>query len=181
MKHRRKTLLIDRYFQIRFSLFVTSWVLVLTLVFPSILYSSIDAFLRILSRKVDIHTLQGIQNFQAEIVSAIIFFMVVVAVLIFLISLYVSHRVAGPVYKIRNALEGWKEGQVATHLTLRKADYFSELAEAYNEAADQHTRTQDGIQKSCDQLSKLSQSLEPQHQAQVKEIVSNLLCFSKKS
>lgn len=181
MKHRRRILLIDREFQLKFSFFVTSWVLVLSVVFPSILYSSIETFLRILSRKVDPTTLQGIQNFQAELVTAIVLFMIVISVTIFLIAMYVSHRVAGPVYKIKTALARWKRGNVEEEIVLRKSDHFKDLADSYNIAAKRHLEMKAEINTACEKLQKLSAELEPKHKNQVKEIIADLSCFTKKS
>ncbi|MCB4790905.1 MAG: hypothetical protein LHV68_03360 [Elusimicrobia bacterium] len=49
-------------------------------------------------------------------------------------NLYFSHRIAGPVFKIKKALRDKIEGKEVRPIQLRKHDYFTELADMTNEA-----------------------------------------------
>lgn len=153
--------------------------MILALVFPSVIYSSIDAFARIVSKKVDATTLLAVQNFQAEMITVTTIFMIVFGVTIFLISLFLSHRIAGPVYRVQSALDRWKRGNVERNITLRKFDHFEDLAATYNEAADQVFKLREQANISAEKLEKISEELEPKHKAQLKELIGELQCISK--
>lgn len=48
------------------------------------------------------------------------------------ITMFISHRIAGPIFRIRGALEEMAEGRIPRKITLRKRDEFKELAETVN-------------------------------------------------
>jgi sensor histidine kinase YesM len=51
----------------------------------------------------------------------------------FVIGIFVSHRIAGPLIKMRKHFEGIAKGDFEEHaIYFRDKDYFKELAEAYN-------------------------------------------------
>ena len=52
------------------------------------------------------------------------------------VSMYISHRVAGPLYRLRQDALRWKEGDLALRVRLRKGDekMLQELAELLNQA-----------------------------------------------
>jgi len=49
-----------------------------------------------------------------------------------LVLLFLSHRIAGPIYKINKVVESWLRGD-STKLQLRKGDFFHELAYSVQE------------------------------------------------
>lgn len=48
-------------------------------------------------------------------------------------GLKISHRVAGPLYRLRQEMLRTSQGGEVKHLKFRDGDYFNELADAYNE------------------------------------------------
>jgi len=52
--------------------------------------------------------------------------------LVFVICIFFSHKIAGPLYKLVQYLRAVKAGSSKGKLTFRKGDYFQELAEEYN-------------------------------------------------
>ncbi len=53
----------------------------------------------------------------------------IVLVGIFAYSLYFSHRIAGPIYRINTVLRMLLRGESPAHVELRKGDYFHDTAE----------------------------------------------------
>jgi hypothetical protein len=53
-----------------------------------------------------------------------------------LLSLFYSHRIAGPLYHLKKYLKGKTEGQSKERLKFRKGDFFHELADVTNEYFD---------------------------------------------
>ena len=72
--------------------------------------------------------------------------------IILLLSLFYSHRIAGPSVKIVKALQQVNEGDLHTCIRLRKGDYLQEVATAVNDAI----RHWDG---SLDEIDRAIQSL----------------------
>lgn len=65
--------------------------------------------------------------------------------IIFVISIFISHKIAGPMYKLKTYLNNIKDGGEITPIYFRKGDYFTELADDVNEFVHSLTnqRTQD--------------------------------------
>ncbi len=55
------------------------------------------------------------------------------AFVIFGYGLYFSHRVAGPIYKLRLHLKSLRTGKTVEPIQFRNADFFKDLAEEINE------------------------------------------------
>ena len=47
-------------------------------------------------------------------------------------GMYLSHRVAGPIYRLTRYVEDIADGKIKGELSFRKKDYFPELADAIN-------------------------------------------------
>ncbi len=58
-------------------------------------------------------------------------------------GLRISHRVAGPVYRVTQDMQALARGEPARKIRFRKGDYFPELADAYNEQLDAHHKRKD--------------------------------------
>ena len=57
----------------------------------------------------------------------------IVCFLILIIAgLYISHRVAGPLYRLHKHMNDVADGKTTNEVKFRNKDYFPELAEAYN-------------------------------------------------
>jgi signal transduction histidine kinase len=56
--------------------------------------------------------------------------------LIFVICIFFSHKVAGPLYKLKKFLIQVKEGQNISRLSFRKGDYFQDIADEFNSAIE---------------------------------------------
>jgi len=51
-------------------------------------------------------------------------------------TLHTSHRIAGPDYRVREALAALADGDLSTRVHLRRHDYFKDLAQAVNRLAE---------------------------------------------
>lgn len=56
--------------------------------------------------------------------------------LIFVICIFISHKIAGPIYKLQKYLRGIREGGPITNLWFRNGDNFPEVAEEINETME---------------------------------------------
>ena len=67
-----------------------------------------------------------------EIILLLAFFQIVFLLITFMISIFVSHRIAGPLYKLKNFLRQNGGGKLSPDLYFRKNDHFMDVAEEYN-------------------------------------------------
>lgn len=70
----------------------------------------------------------------------------------FFFGLILSHRMAGPVYRIRMVLKEMAEGDVSGILRLRKKDAFQPLAESINSLKDSWRKKVQELQDICGKL-----------------------------
>lgn len=55
-------------------------------------------------------------------------------------TLKLSHRFAGPIVRLRGGLRDWADGKDVQPISLRKHDFWSELADEFNRAIERHER-----------------------------------------
>ena len=135
-KLKRKKVLINPRFQLKFILFST----LVSLFAILVMYLSCYYFfweLRHLGRQLGlpsesvffqyIETQQSVMNGITVVTSSVLFFG------IFLVGLVYSHRIAGPVFRLERHMRGIASGKELTKIKFRTKDYFPELAEALNE------------------------------------------------
>ncbi len=77
--------------------------------------------------------LANIEQTRKDVISLLIAFSIVFICLSFLVSLFISHRIAGPLYKLQKHFSELGKGNFDQELHFRKKDYFTELANDYND------------------------------------------------
>ena len=55
-----------------------------------------------------------------------------ISVIVFSSIIFITHRIAGPIYKLQKYLRGIREGSKSDRLYFRKGDYFLDLAQDIN-------------------------------------------------
>ncbi|MDP3791788.1 MAG: methyl-accepting chemotaxis protein [Candidatus Omnitrophota bacterium] len=90
--------------------------------------------------------------------------------LVFIIGIYASHKIAGPIYRIEKFLKAMASGELSEPLTLRKNDELVALAEGINNVAESIKATirqeREHLAKSAvsvDALRRLAQSKSVDH------------------
>ncbi len=132
---RRSSLLVDRKFQLKFTFFVVSWILALSLAYPLIIYDLFEYFMRYVADSAGQESSVVLETFRSEFLWLLSAIHSVFILLTLLISLFVSHKIAGPLYKLKKSLDGARKGRLE-RITFRKHDNFQDLATSYNEAVD---------------------------------------------
>jgi methyl-accepting chemotaxis protein len=157
MAYKRSIFLINKGFQFRFSFYVCSWLFVLTLVYPLVIHTLFGYLIRYVSLDPFGPPLEGLLKTRREVLALIVLFQLLFGLVTFLISIFVSHRVAGPLFKLRNYLRDAKGGSFKEPLRFRKTDYFQELAAGFNEMAD---GIREVLAKNAEQANAAAQSVE---------------------
>lgn len=122
--YKRSVFLINPSFQLKFSLLVCSVILISTLVYPVIIYD----FFKLVSENVP-NVSKNILAAQNDLVLYLVMIQAVITLLVFIVFIFFTHKIAGPLYKLKNHLAGIREGNPITPLTFRNGDYFHDVAE----------------------------------------------------
>ena len=130
---RRRKFLVDVPFQLRFVAFRIILMLILSLslwifvFYP--LQIEVIGDLQNASRGLP-ETNLPIPNLDVMIGIAVIF------LLIGLMALFESHRIAGPIYRVEKKIRGLMEGNFSDRMVLRRFDNFTDLAPLLNELSE---------------------------------------------
>lgn len=146
IKNRRRRYLIEKGLQFSFIRIFIGMILPISLVLGIILYSTNQNFSRTVLlivkenlnlpdnelnlRLGEMETKFNIEN--SKIAIAIFGSIIAYCLAIAILGVYITHKIAGPAYKIAKALKLAKQGDYSI-LTLRKEDWLKDIATAFNE------------------------------------------------
>ncbi len=71
-----------------------------------------------------------------EVAFALAWNIIILSALIFIFAIYVSHRIAGPIYRMKFIIRDIGEGKLDTRIYLRKNDELHDLADEINKMQD---------------------------------------------
>ena len=127
----RKKYFIEKGLQLRFARFVIGFVFVSTILTGVVIFYT--TFLMLGERLAVVYPQGRLIHIFKAVHLAFFVTMLGILPLIFWGSIVFSHRIAGPLPKIYEALRQIGKGSFDTHLTLRKRDELRELADVINE------------------------------------------------
>jgi methyl-accepting chemotaxis protein len=148
--YKRRKLLIDKSQYRLLIVYLIHFTAVLVIVF--------SAFVLFFTRQLENSSLTAFQR--QEVASKIMWFygniwpfMWGVFMLLVVHSIYVTHKIAGPLYRIRNVMRTVGAGDLTRRVTIRNRDYLREDADVINESIDK-------IHRKIADLSAISQSID---------------------
>ncbi|MCM2322377.1 MAG: hypothetical protein NDJ90_03855 [Oligoflexia bacterium] len=131
--YRRRIYLVDKKFQFRLSLYVSAWVVALSFVYPLVVYNVFEFFIQFALATPMGPEIELLRQTRKEVLWLLIGSGVTFVLLTFFSSLFLAHRIAGPIYKFRMYLNKAKAGNYNEPLSFRRWDHFQYLATDYNE------------------------------------------------
>lgn len=135
MAHSRRIYLINPSFQLRFSALVTIAVLLSSLIYPFAIYDLMNNFIGYVSSHSPEQVAQ-LTSRRTALLTTLVLWQVGFSAMIFIICVFFSHKIAGPIFKLQKFFAAAREGQLSAKLFFRKGDYFHELADDYNDTMD---------------------------------------------
>ena len=131
----RKRYFVEKKLQMRFARFVLGFMLTGCVVTGlAVFYAT---FMILSQRLVGIYPQSRLVEIFHSLYGALFLALLLVTPVIFYAAIPLSHRVAGPLPKIYQALREIGTGKFDVHITLRKKDELKELAETINAMAAQ--------------------------------------------
>lgn len=134
--YQRKILLINKAFQWRMALYICSWVVALSFIYPVIVHNLFDFFIRYAEIDPAGPKLSFLKGARQDILVLLLMLQGTYFLLTLFVSLFLAHRVAGPIHKLKALFRKVKAGDLSDDLRLRKYDHFKDLAFEYNEMVE---------------------------------------------
>lgn len=129
---KRRTFLINKRFQFRLAFYVCSLLILTGFLYPLIVKNLFEFFIRYAASDPNGPAVTTILKTRDDMLSTLFATQVVFLVLTFLASIFLGHRIAGPLHKLRLFFAKVKEGDLTQTIAFRKHDHFQELATDYN-------------------------------------------------
>jgi nitrogen fixation/metabolism regulation signal transduction histidine kinase len=154
--YKRAVYIINPSFQITFSLIVCSFIIISSVIYPIIL---IDFLNEIASRYPEIAA--NMKLAQSDLILFIGMIQIFVIVLVFIIFIFFTHRIAGPMHKLKMHLSKIRQGEPITPLTFRSGDHFHDVAEEVTLFLETLTYNQENDFMYLDEISTYIENLTP--------------------
>jgi sensor histidine kinase YesM len=177
--YKRRIFLINKPFQLRFSFYVCSWLFALSAVYPLILTSLFDQLIRYAALDPHGPALEQLKQGRQDVLWLLVFLQLSFLGITFLISIFTSHRIAGPLYKLDKFMREAASGHPQPKIQFRKNDHFENLAESYNAMmatllSSKSSGTSPRQAQAIQQLEKLTASLSGAQRTEAETILQAL-------
>ena len=127
--YRRLLVLVDKKFQLNFTFFILAIFLIQNLfLIGSIVYWSNDILEFVSNNEIA----TKLNNFRNHYIIFLSLFALLSLGIIYVLLIFKTHKIAGPIFKLKKTLKESKEEGEVKELILRSGDYFSELTDIYN-------------------------------------------------
>ncbi len=129
MRNLRKNYFVKPGFQTKLTLIILLIVVIVANIVGGIIYGLlsgsvvIEQFAKILE----------VENQRDLLLPVILFSELVAIIIVTFIGIFVSHTMAGPIYRFEMVLEDLASGELDSHFHLRTSDEFHELADGFND------------------------------------------------
>ncbi len=134
-QYKRRNFLINKPFQLRFSLFVCVWVVAMSFIYPIIIQQLYAGLIRYAAADPSAPPVQKLLESKQDLLDWLLIIQATFICIAFFVSIFISHRIAGPLYKLTLFFRKAKEGNLSETIYFREGDYFKELATEFNDMA----------------------------------------------
>lgn len=176
MKNKRKLYLINPSFQIKFSIMISLLLFISSLVYPIAIYDITSSAIDKIGETAQLS--QELLSNRKDLLIILAIWQVGFLAIIFIVSIFFSHRIAGPLFRLRAFFKTIQKGRGREVLQFRKGDYFPEIAKEVNKTFDiiQRNYVEDFyyLEEVSRYITGLSASLPDKHQNDINEINKRL-------
>jgi methyl-accepting chemotaxis protein len=144
---RRRTFIVDRDFQYRY---MTTWGLI------TVGFVAVNALVLYWGACVVKHQAASemVLGHLAFLLKSGAYFVIAVAAFLCCLLLLLSHRIAGPAYRLKKSLDRMAGGDYGFEVRLRKRDYLKDVAESMNQTLDRLRRRRERTEALRERLRK---------------------------
>lgn len=130
-KYKRRIYLINPTFQLKVSAYICILVFISSLIYPFVIYDLIVKF----GEKIE--STEKLAQLKNDLITALALWEIGFMVIVFIVVIFISHKIAGPMYKLKQHLSSIKNGEPYGNIKFRSGDYFADLADDFNAAINQ--------------------------------------------
>ena len=127
---KRSIYIINPKFQFRFAFFICFFIFISSLIYPVSIYNLFEVF----ADKCSSISLDILDSKKNSLIGALAIIQLAFILIVFIACIFFSHKIAGPIFKMRKFLDNIADGNPPEGLSFRKGDNFPELADSYNRA-----------------------------------------------
>jgi hypothetical protein len=154
--YKRAVYIINPAFQITFSLIVCSFIIISSIIYPVIL---IDFLNEIAVRYPQIA--ENMKFAQKDLMIYLGGIQIFIVILVFIMFIFFTHRIAGPMHKLKMHLSKIRQGEPITPLTFRSGDHFHDVAEEVTLFLETLTYNQENDYMYLEEISTYIENLAP--------------------
>lgn len=178
MKNARRHILIQPDFQLRFAFLLTLTVVVIGAIFPIFFISMFDLANAHAAITNNPAIQQALSTAKKDFILLTLAVQVLMVVGCFVLAIYHSHKIVGPLYKLRISMVALRQGLLDRHITFRKGDNFVELANEFNLMSDailtRRRKDFEAIQSVLPKLDRVHEALKGEEKASLGEALNVL-------
>ncbi|MEA3507146.1 MAG: HAMP domain-containing protein [Elusimicrobiota bacterium] len=165
-KFKRRQLIIKKSFQIKYAVIVFLAVMVTAFAVGADFYISIQAFAGEYLQEIP-----GAEKYMQSMNQIMYGKILVLMVIAVVISFIVSHKFAGPVFKLEKSMDKVKKGDLTHKMYLREGDEFTRLAEIFNGLVSEFRESVELDRRLAADIKSELEEIEPSLDAETKEKV----------
>ena len=141
-KRQLSNLLINPKFQKKYVFWVSSTGIILTCINATIIYFFTKENYEFLVEMLEMTEEARGQMYQElyQIIGLLGVSSIVFMIIVSIWGIILSHRVAGPLHKLKMSIDNIKNGETDTRVFFRKNDHFQDLAASFNDMMDELTK-----------------------------------------
>lgn len=165
-KFKRRQLIIKKAFQIKYAVIVFLAVTVTALAVGADFYLQIQTFIG-----GQLQQIPGGESYMQSMNQLMYGRILVLLVIAVVVSFIVSHKFAGPIYKLEKSMDKVKKGNLTYKMYLREGDEFTQLAELFNELVYEFRESVELDRRLAAEIKSELEKIEPSLDKETKEKV----------
>ncbi|MBT7611440.1 MAG: methyl-accepting chemotaxis protein [Bacteriovoracaceae bacterium] len=137
----RNIYLIDSRFQLKYSFYVCVLIFLSSIIYPYTIFELLSYFIDFTAK--NIHKLpelkslnQSLEDKRNNLIIILVLWQLGFTALAFLVNIFLTHKIVGPLFKLKNFFLAIADGKDNGKLYFRNGDYFPDIAVSYNNAMD---------------------------------------------
>lgn len=177
-KFKRRQLIVDVVFQSKMMVRFACSVLIVSFAIGIIVFFMTQTSTTVAIEKTRVYA-KPTSDFILPVLSLTVLSVAAVgAGVVLYMTLFLSHRIVGPVFRMRKELESLKKGQLKRNFTTRDKDELKDLSKALQEMSDALCGRHEGLKKSYETLAEFMKqeenSFNPSTRERLKKILDEL-------
>ncbi len=151
---KRKIILINKAFQGRFILSVLATIILFGLCSAAIIYGLIDSDLHMQSQSAHVNIANTWERLGFSILLGNIVAAIIAGLMAVIVVLYISHKIAGPLYRFETLCKEVGDGNLDTITYLRANDQLQELAQSFSKMVDNLRKKRERTNEAVDEINR---------------------------